>query len=223
MARPAPRHDGPRRRAGRSARRLHGTRAPTSCAERWWAGARCWRRARRRPRPPDSRRAMSAILNFALTLEELQAAFYTEVERNGVAARRAQAPGGHRRRPRARARARFRTVLGSRRSSDRTSTSAARPKAPTPSGAPRSRSRTSRSPPTRARRRTSPRARTSRRRWPSTRWRRATPRGYAGWPASRPWPARSTSHLARPATTRIVARTHFVMHKTSRKGPQFTG
>ena len=93
---------------------------------------------------------------------------------------------------------------GPRRSSDRTSTSAARRRAPTHSGARRLRSRTWRSPPTRARRRTYDRARTSPRRWPSTRWRRATPRGSGGWRASRRSRARSTSRSRAATATRIV-------------------
>ena len=56
----------------------------------------------------------NAILNFALTLEELQAAFYTEVERNkvlqGELKRQADTVGGH---ERAHVRA-FRDVLGSK-------------------------------------------------------------------------------------------------------------
>jgi rubrerythrin len=56
----------------------------------------------------------NAILNFALTLEELQAAFYTEVERNkvlqGELKRQAETVGGH---ERAHVRA-FREVLGSK-------------------------------------------------------------------------------------------------------------
>ena len=57
----------------------------------------------------------ASILNFALTLEELQAAFYTEVERNRVLRGRARAPSRHRRRTRARPRAgAFRDVLGSK-------------------------------------------------------------------------------------------------------------
>jgi rubrerythrin len=55
-----------------------------------------------------------SILNFALTLEELQAAFYTEVERNkvlqGELKRQAETVGGH---ERAHVRA-FREVLGSK-------------------------------------------------------------------------------------------------------------
>jgi rubrerythrin len=55
-----------------------------------------------------------SILNFALTLEELQAAFYTEVERNkvlrGELKRQADTVGGH---ERAHVRA-FRAVLGSK-------------------------------------------------------------------------------------------------------------
>ena len=95
---------------------------------------------------------------------------------------RAQAAGGHGRRPTsAPTCAPSATSWAPRRSSARTSTSAARPRAPTRSGARRWPSRTWRSRPTRARRPTSTRAPTSPRRWPSTRSRRATPRGSGGW------------------------------------------
>ena len=208
----------------RRSRACTATRAPISCGARCSAAGRCSRRAPPRRRPPPAPRATSSILNFALTLEELQAAFYTEVERNhvlhGELKRQADTVGGPRARPRA--------GLPRRPGLQGDQAAALRL---------RRRDRGLRCVPAHGGRLRGPggrrlqgpgaahhaRARTSPRRWPSTRSRRATPRGSGGWRASRRSPARSTSRVSRAAATRIVARTHFVMRRTSRKGPKFTG
>ena len=164
-----------------------------------------------------------SILNFALTLEELQAAFYTEVERNhvlhGELKRQADTVGAH---ERAHVRA-FRTVLGSKaierphfdfggatEGSDafrRTAVAFEDLAVAAYKGQAPHISRPSTSP----------------RRSPSTRWRRAMPRGSGGSRASRRSPGPFDEPLTRAAATRIVGSTHFVIRRTSRKGPKFTG
>ena len=91
------------------------------------------------------------------------------------------------------------------------------------SGARRLRSRTWRWPPTRARRRTSssPAYLASALAIHSVEARHAAwIRRLAGKP---PVAGPFDEPLTRAAATRIVARTHFVMRRTSRKGPKFTG
>jgi rubrerythrin len=164
-----------------------------------------------------------AILNFALTLEELQAAFYTEVERNrvlrGELKQQADTVGAH---ERAHVRA-FREVLGSkaikrphfdfggategadafRRTAvafEDLAVAAYKGQAPHIS---------------------------SREYLASALAIHSVEARHAAWirrlahkpPVAGPF----DEPLGRAATTRIVARTHFVVRKTSRKGPRFTG
>ena len=109
-------HDRPRRRPRRGARapaRPHARRSPAGRAARRRGAAGGERRTGRGGRPATARDV--AILNYALTLEDLQAAFYTEVERIKRPARRAQAARRTRSAAHERAHVRaFRDVLGSK-------------------------------------------------------------------------------------------------------------
>ena len=164
-----------------------------------------------------------SILNFALTLEELQAAFYTEVERSrvlhGPLKRQADTVGGH---ERAHVRA-FRAVLGAgaikrphfdfggategsdafRRTAvafEDLAVAAYKGQAP---------------------RIVSPAYLASALSIHSVEARHAAwIRRLAGKP---PVAGPFDEPLSRPAATRIVADTHFVIRRTSRKGPKFTG
>jgi len=164
-----------------------------------------------------------SILNFALTLEELQAVFYTEVERNrvlrGKLKRQADTVGGH---ERAHVRA-FRDVLGS--------AAIKRPHFDF-GGATESPD---------AFRRTAvafedlavaaykgqaPRI-SSRAYLASALAIHSVEARHAAWirrlAAKPPVAGPFDEPLTRPAVTRIVDRTHFVMAMTSTKGPKFTG
>ncbi|HEY7623382.1 MAG TPA: ferritin-like domain-containing protein [Solirubrobacteraceae bacterium] len=164
-----------------------------------------------------------SILNFALTLEELQAVFYTEVERNrvlrGKLKRQADTVGGH---ERAHVKA-FRAVLGS-----------AAIKRPHfdfggATEGPEAFRRTAvafEDLAVAAYKGQAPRI-TSRQYLASAIAIHSVEARHAAWirrlaakpPVSGPF----DEPLTRPAVTRIVDRTHFVMAMTSTKGPKFTG
>ena len=164
-----------------------------------------------------------AILNFALTLEELQAAFYTEVERNrvlrGELKRQADTVGAH---ERAHVRA-FRTVLGSK--------AIKRPHfdfggATEGAGAFRRTAVAFEDLAVAAYKGQAPHI-GSREYLASALAIHSVEARHAAWirrlankpPVAGPF----DEPLGRAATTRIVARTHFVVRSTSRKGPRFTG
>jgi rubrerythrin len=164
-----------------------------------------------------------SILNFALTLEELQAAFYTEVERNrvlhGALKRQADTVGAH---ERSHVRA-FRAVLGSR--------AIKRPHfdfggATEGSDAFRRTAVAFEDLAVAAYKGQAPRI-TSREYLASALAIHSVEARHAAWirrlankpPVAGPF----DEPLARPAVTRIVTRTHFVLAMSSRKGPKFTG
>jgi rubrerythrin len=164
-----------------------------------------------------------SILNFALTLEELQAAFYTEVERNkvlhGPLKRQADTVGSH---ERAHVRA-FRAVLGSR--------AIKRPHfdfggATEGSSAFRRTAVAFEDLAVAAYKGQAPHIR-SRAYLASALAIHSVEARHAAWirrlagkpPVAGPF----DEPLSRAAATRIVTRTHFVVHKTSNKGPKFTG
>jgi rubrerythrin len=165
----------------------------------------------------------NAILNFALTLEELQAAFYTEVERNdvlrGELKRQADTVGAH---ERAHVRA-FRDVLGSK--------AIKRPHfdfggATEGSDAFRRTAVAFEDLAVAAYKGQAPRI-GSREYLASALAIHSVEARHAAWirrlarkpPVAGPF----DEPLDRAATTRIVARTHFLVRSTSRKGPRFTG
>ena len=203
--------------------RLHGhTRADLLRGALLGGGALLAASAARPRRPSGAARDVS-ILNFALTLEELQAAFYTEVERNNVLhgelKRQADTVGAH---ERAHVRA-FRDVLGSKaikrphfdfggatEGSDafrRTAVAFEDLAVAAYKGqAPHIRS---------------PAYLASALAIHSVEARHAAwIRRLAGKP---PVAGPFDEPLTRAAAARIVGRTHFVMRRTSRKGPKFTG
>ena len=164
-----------------------------------------------------------AILNFALTLEELQAAFYTEVQRNrvlrGELERQATTVGAH---ERAHVRA-FRTVLGAK--------AVKRPHfdfggATEGSSAFRRTAVAFEDLAVAAYKGQAPHIR-SRAYLASALSIHSVEARHAAWirrlagkpPVAGPF----DEPLSRSATTRIVTRTHFVIRRTSRRGPQFTG
>jgi rubrerythrin len=176
---------------------------------------------------PASAAASSArdvsILNFALTLEELQAAFYTEVERNhvlhGALKRQADTVGAH---ERAHVRA-FRAVLGSR--------AIKRPHfdfggATEGPDAFRRTAVAFEDLAVAAYKGQAPRI-GSRAYLASALAIHSVEARHAAWirrlAAKPPVAGPFDEPLARPAVTRIVDRTHFVMAMTSSKGPKFTG
>lgn len=171
----------------------------------------------------SSRARDASILNFALTLEELQAAFYTEVERNrvlrGELKRQADTVGGH---ERAHVRA-FRDVLGSK--------AIKRPHfdfggATEGSDAFRRTAVAFEDLAVAAYKGQAPHIR-SRAYLASALAIHSVEARHAAWirrlagkpPVAGPF----DEPVSRPAATRIVARTHFVVRRTSRKGPRFTG
>ena len=164
-----------------------------------------------------------AILNFALTLEELQAAFYTEVERNDVLSgelkRQATVVGAH---ERAHVRA-FREVLGSK--------AVKRPHfdfggATEGADAFRRTAVAFEDLAVAAYKGQAPHI-GSREYLASAIAIHSVEARHAAWirrladkpPVAGPF----DEPLGRAATTRIVARTHFLVRSTSRKGPRFTG
>jgi rubrerythrin len=164
-----------------------------------------------------------SILNFALTLEELQAAFYTEVERNkvlrGELKRQASTVGAH---ERAHVRA-FRAVLGSR--------AIKRPHfdfggATEGSDAFRRTAVAFEDLAVAAYKGQAPHIR-SRAYLASALAVHSVEARHAAWirrlagkpPVAGPF----DEPVSGAGATRIVARTHFVIRKTSRKGPKFTG
>jgi rubrerythrin len=164
-----------------------------------------------------------AILNFALTLEELQAVFYTEVERNrvlrGKLKRQADIVGAH---ERAHVRA-LRDVLGSR--------AVKRPRfdfggATEGSSAFRRTAVAFEDLAVAAYKGQAPRLR-SRSFLASALAIHSVEARHAAWirrlagkpPVAGPF----DEPLSRAATTRIVDRTHFVMQMSSTRGPRFTG
>jgi rubrerythrin len=164
-----------------------------------------------------------SILNFALTLEELQAAFYTEVERNhvlhGALKRQADTVGAH---ERAHVRA-FRAVLGSR--------AIKRPHfdfngATEGSDAFRRTAVAFEDLAVAAYKGQAPRI-GSREYLASALAIHSVEARHAAWirrlAGKSPVAGAFDEPLARPAVTRIVARTHFVMQMASSKGPPFTG
>jgi rubrerythrin len=165
----------------------------------------------------------ASILNFALTLEELQAAFYTEVERNrvlrGELKRQADTVGGH---ERAHVRA-FRAVLGSK--------AIKRPHfdfggATEGAGAFRRTAVAFEDLAVAAYKGQAPHIQ-SRAYLASALAIHSVEARHAAWirrlagkpPVAGPF----DEPLSRSAATRIVTRTHFVIRRTSRKGPRFTG
>ena len=167
------------------------------------------------------------VLNYALVLEYLQAAFYTEAERSKAIKNRAAAGGREGRRRRAGARP------GVPRPPRGQGGQAAAVRLPGRDGegalVPQDGRRLRgprRSRPTRARRGTSRPRRSSRARWGSTRSRRATRRGCATSTASaRPCPP-STSRASRSEINRIVRRTGFITTSAktrSSRAPRYTG
>jgi len=164
-----------------------------------------------------------SILNYALTLEELQAAFYTEVERNkvlqGELKQQADTVGGH---ERAHVKA-FRAVLGSK--------AIKRPHfdfggATEGADAFRRTAVAFEDLAVAAYKGQAPRI-GSREYLASALAIHSVEARHAAWirrlankpPVAGPF----DEPLGRAATTRIVARTHFVVRSTSRKGPRFTG
>jgi hypothetical protein len=164
-----------------------------------------------------------SILNFALTLEELQAVFYTEVERNrvlrGKLKRQANTVGGH---ERAHVKA-FRSVLGS--------AAIKRPHfdfggATEGPDAFRRTAVAFEDLAVAAYKGQAPRLR-SRAYLASALAIHSVEARHAAWirrlAAQPPVAGPFDEPLTRPAVTRIVDRTHFVMAMTSTKGPKFTG
>jgi rubrerythrin len=165
----------------------------------------------------------TSILNFALTLEELQAAFYTEVERNkvlrGELKGQAETVGGH---ERAHVRA-FRDVLGAK--------AIKRPHfdfggATEGSDAFRRTAVAFEDLAVAAYKGQAPHIH-SRAYLASALAIHSVEARHAAWIrrlAGRPPVAGPFDEpVSRATATRIVARTHFVVRKTSRKGPRFTG
>ena len=100
-------------RSPRRSTRLHGRRARRSCAAPCSASAALLARGRRAGRRPRPRTRDEAILNYALTLEYLQDAFYSEAERIGAPHGRAGRAGARGRAPHERAHVMaLREVLG---------------------------------------------------------------------------------------------------------------
>ena len=156
-----------------------------ACCEPGGLGAGRGARAGREPRTAADRKADFGVLNYALSLEYLQAAFYTEAERLSRSGR-VQGAGPRGRRARARPR---RGSAGAARSAaikQPSSTSRASRRISRSSGRPPSPSRISPRPPTRRRHRGLNNPEFLAAAIASIRWRPATPPGSVVWPAALP-------------------------------------